>query len=88
MDISDTDTYLHDLSESPGEEFLNQANDIVEDLTENHDLLSTNTSSDSLCFSEDTPRIKPRPYQLEMLNEALEKNIIVAVRLALTCGTH
>lgn len=89
MDNSDNDEFTarHELYESSREEILSHTNEVIEDFTEKKDL-SKNTSSDALCFSEETPKIKPRPYQLEMLNEALERNIIVAVSPPFVCGTH
>ena len=53
--------------------------EVVEDLTGEDDLLSNSVSSlSSLKLSDGTPNIKPRSYQIEMLEESLKHNIIVA----------
>ncbi len=52
----------------------------VEDLTEEDKFLSDTSSLSSLILNDGPPKIKPRPYQLEMLEESLKRNIIVAVR--------
>jgi len=51
----------------------------VVDETED-DLFSDHASIASLTLDDGTPNIKPRAYQVEMLEESLKKNIIVAVR--------
>lgn len=54
--------------------------EIVEDLTDAiDDFLSDEGSLSSLSLADGSPVIKPRPYQLEMVEESLKKNIIVAV---------
>jgi superfamily II DNA or RNA helicase len=52
--------------------------EIMEDLTGEDDLFSCQSSLWSLNLSDGTPSIKPRAYQLEMLEESLKHNIIVA----------
>jgi superfamily II DNA or RNA helicase len=53
--------------------------EIVEDLTGEDDLLSeSRSSSAALNFSDSAPSVKPRSYQIEMLEESLKHNIIVA----------
>ena len=52
--------------------------EIVEDLTDD-DFLSDEASIASLTLNDGSPVIKPRPYQLEMVEESLKRNIIVAV---------
>jgi len=67
------------------------ANEIVEDLTgEGND--AGNTPSDDeepsggpLFLDDGAPVIKPRPYQTEMLQESLKRNIIVAVGFVGRC---
>lgn len=71
---------------------LSSANEITEDLTANE---SNETSSgdegDALAGLIDLGRgeegkrevVKPRPYQLEMLEQSLKRNIIVAVSFIL-----
>jgi len=54
---------------------------VVEDLTnkEPDEFLSDESSLASLTLEDGTPSIKPRPYQLEMVQESLSKNIIIAM---------
>jgi hypothetical protein len=53
--------------------------EVVEDQTnEVDDLLSDDDSHASL-IDDGIPAIKPRPYQLEMVQESLSKNIIIAM---------
>ena len=54
--------------------------DIVEDPTDPiNDLLSDEGSLSPLTLDDGTPPVKPRPYQLEMVQESLNKNIIIAM---------
>jgi len=54
--------------------------DIVEDPTGPiNDLLSDEGSLSPLTLDDGTPSAKPRPYQLEMVQESLNKNIIIAM---------
>ena len=56
------------------------ANEVVEDLTgENKITGNIQPSPDPLNTKDGEPAITPRPYQLEMLEESLKRNIIVAV---------
>ena len=52
--------------------------EIVQDLTGEDDISSDQSSPSSLKLSDVEPSIKPRAYQLEMLEESLKHNIIVA----------
>lgn len=53
---------------------------LVEDLTGSDKFLSDESSLASLVLKDDEPpKIKPRPYQKEMFEESLTRNIIVAV---------
>lgn len=53
--------------------------EVVEDFTGEDESLSSDKSSlASLNLSDEAPSIKPRAYQLEMLEESLKHNIIVA----------
>ena len=72
---------------------LSSANEITEDLTTNErsETASSDEDEDESAASlidlgggKDGGRevVKPRPYQLEMLEESLGRNIIVAVSLA------
>ncbi|KAH8818129.1 hypothetical protein F5882DRAFT_252622, partial [Hyaloscypha sp. PMI_1271] len=54
--------------------------DTLEDLTGPiNDLLSDEGSLSPLTLDDGTPSAKPRPYQLEMVQESLNKNIIIAM---------
>lgn len=57
----------------------NVVTSIVEDHTDEDRLLSDTSSLSSLVPRDGHPEIKPRPYQLEMFEESLKRNIIVAV---------
>jgi superfamily II DNA or RNA helicase len=54
------------------------AREVIEDLTGEDEILSDQSSLLSLSLSDGTPNIKPRAYQIEMLEESLKRNIIVA----------
>jgi hypothetical protein len=54
-------------------------NEIVEDLTGEVEFLSDEGSLDSLNLNDGAPAIIPRAYQIEMVEESLKRNIIVAV---------
>ena len=57
-----------------------QAIDIIEDVTRDDGSLSDEGSLDSLDLNDGAaPVIKPRAYQIEMVEESLKRNIIVAV---------
>lgn len=71
---------------------LSSANEITEDLTanENNETSSSDEAGElsgliDLGDGEDGKRevVKPRPYQLEMLEQSLMRNIIVAVSYSL-----
>ncbi|KAG0646281.1 ATP-dependent helicase DCL-2 [Hyphodiscus hymeniophilus] len=56
-----------------------QEEEVVDDLTGEDDLPSDSASSlPSLHLSDGTPIVKPRSYQVEMLEESLKHNIIIA----------
>jgi hypothetical protein len=62
------------------EESVRPANEFVEDLTgEIDEILSDESSPAPLTLQDGTPVVKPRPYQLEMVEESKNHNIIVAV---------
>ncbi|KAF8856499.1 hypothetical protein BDZ45DRAFT_675488 [Acephala macrosclerotiorum] len=55
-------------------------NPLVEDLTDDDKFLNDGSSLSSLVLKDgEAPKIKPRPYQKEMLEESLKRNIIVAM---------
>ena len=77
---SETSDTVVERQEEYLDEALRPANEIIEDLTTETDaFLSDESSLKSLNLNEDPPVIKPRPYQLEMLEESLKRNVIVAV---------
>ena len=51
---------------------------VVDDLTGEDGFFSDQSSLSSLKLSDGSPSIKPRAYQLEMLEESLKQDIIVA----------
>jgi hypothetical protein len=75
------DEYSSEGLEPLGEEgSIRPANESVEDLTgEIDELLSNSSSAAPLALQDGTPIVKPRPYQLEMVEESKKHNIIVAV---------
>jgi hypothetical protein len=79
MEESDRDTSVaSDLVLTSSDAILDHRG-IVEDLTGEDVLLGSTSSVTSIVLSDETPKIKPRAYQLEMLEQSVEKNIIVAV---------
>lgn len=52
---------------------------VKEKLNDNDAFLSDSDSLRSLIIQDGLPVIKPRPYQKEMLQESLKRNVIVAV---------
>jgi hypothetical protein len=83
MDLDDSDS---ELSVSilplpnPDDDFPVNANEIVEDLTGEADaFVNDEASLSSLSLVDGLPVIKPRPYQTEMVQESLKRNIIVTV---------
>lgn len=80
MDTSEDDlSVLSEAIDSSMIVELNALNGLVEDLTGEDGLLGDQASLASLCLSDGTPNIKARAYQVEMLEESLARNIIVAV---------
>jgi superfamily II DNA or RNA helicase len=82
--MEDSDDSASDVSETIlapfDEDDLSRLHEVVEDLTKwIDDFLSDESSLASLTLDDDTPSIKPRPYQLEMVQESLDKNIIIAM---------
>jgi superfamily II DNA or RNA helicase len=76
-DVSETVLAPFDKDELP-----HLPDEVVEDQTktkEVDDFLSDDDSPASLILDDGTPAIKPRPYQLEMVQESMSKNIIVAM---------
>ena len=86
MDLDDSDSELSDSIlplPNPDDDFPVKANEIVEDLTGEADaFLNDEASLSSLSLLDGPPVIKPRPYQTEMLQESLRRNVIVAVSFA------
>lgn len=72
-ETSDTPLHINHIEHTPASQTL------IEDLTEEDKFLSDTSSLSSLVLKDGPPEIKPRPYQLEMLEESLKRNIIVAV---------
>jgi hypothetical protein len=83
--IEDSDDSASDVSETvlppfDENELPRLPDEVVEDHTnEVDDFLSDDDSPASLHLENGTPAIKPRPYQLEMVEESLSKNIIIAM---------
>jgi hypothetical protein len=83
--MDDSDDSTSDTSETilvhfDDDELPRLPDEIVEDLTDGiDDFLSDEGSLSSLSLAYGAPVIRPRPYQLEMVEESLKKNIIVAV---------
>ena len=72
------DPFIHSLSDGDSPR---TANEVVEDLTGEDEVFhDTQSSPGPSNLKAGEPTIKPRPYQLEMLEESLQRNIIVAVR--------
>lgn len=85
MESSDSSSESCDPSEEGrcrnNDELPVAANVVIEDLTgETDDLVGENESFVAFNLSSGVPAIKPRSYQLEMFEESLKQNIIVAVR--------
>jgi hypothetical protein len=84
MDDSDDSSSqpLQESSDRPAEgEFDASKTEVIEDLTGEDDFVSDRSSLATLNSSNGSPSIKPRAYQIEMLEESLKHNIIVAVCL-------
>ncbi|KAE9375393.1 P-loop containing nucleoside triphosphate hydrolase protein [Stipitochalara longipes BDJ] len=81
MGDSASDTSETVLAQRNEDELPYLPDEIVEDLTNNEisDYLSDESSLASLTLDDGTPSIKPRPYQFEMVQESLSKNIIIAM---------
>jgi len=83
MDLDDPDSELSDsILPLPNldDDLPVKANETVEDLTGEADaFLNDEDSLSSLSLIEGPPVIKPRPYQTEMVQESLKRNVIVAV---------
>jgi hypothetical protein len=83
--MDDSDDSASDISETILAHFDDHKlprlpDEIVEDWTVGiDDFLSDEGSPSSLSLADGSPIIKPRPYQLEMAEESLKNNIIVAV---------
>jgi len=56
-----------------------EAPQVQEEISDIDAFLSDSDSLKSLVIEDGPPVIKPRPYQKEMLEESLRRNIIVAV---------
>ncbi|KAH8796487.1 hypothetical protein BGZ57DRAFT_920225 [Hyaloscypha finlandica] len=85
ISIYDSDDTGSDVSDTIFEPFEEDGlpslpDDTLEDLTGPiNDLLSDEGSLSPLTLDDGTPSAKPRPYQLEMVQESLNKNIIIAM---------
>jgi hypothetical protein len=80
FDDSDSDASETVLAHVDNDELPLVQHEIVEDLTDEiDDFLSDQGSLTSLTLGDGPPMIKPRPYQLEMFEESLKRNIIVTV---------
>lgn len=83
--MDDSDDSASDVSETTlahfdDDELPRLPDEIAEDWTDGiDDFLSDEGSLSSLSLADGSPVIKPRPYQFEMVEESLKKNIIVAV---------
>jgi superfamily II DNA or RNA helicase len=83
--MQDSDDSASDVSETvlapfDEDDLPRLPDEVVEDQTnEVDDFLSDDDSPASLHLENGTPAIKPRPYQLEMVEESLSKNIIIAM---------
>jgi hypothetical protein len=92
MDLEDSDSDLSSPTSSPPDTTLDPsslANEVVDDQTGEADAFLNDASSlSSLSLSDGQPTIKPRPYQEEMVEESLKRNIIVAVSYAVTWGIY
>lgn len=80
FDDSASDASETVLADFDNDELSHLQDEIVEVVThEINDFLSDEGSLASLTLDDGPPIIKPRPYQLEMVEESLKRNIIVAV---------
>ena len=93
--MNDSDDSASDLSETilaafDGDQLPNLAAEVVEDLAAGNesDDLSDEVSLASLSLMEGPPAIKPRPYQIEMVEGSLKQNIIVAVLVHIQLTLH
>lgn len=83
--MEDSDDSASDVSDTvlapfEEDELPNLPDEVVEDqANEIDDFLSDDDSPASLHLANGTPAIKPRPYQLEMVQDSLSKNIIIAM---------
>lgn len=79
-DDSASDVFEMVLAPFDKDELPHLLDEVVEDHTnEVDDFSSDDDSPASLILDDGIPAIKPRPYQLEMVQESLSKNIIIAM---------
>lgn len=71
------------LASSTTAEVAVEAPQVQEEISDIDAFLSDSDSLKSLVIQDGPPVIKPRPYQKEMLEESLRRNVIVAVS---NCG--
>ncbi|RDL39000.1 uncharacterized protein BP5553_03340 [Venustampulla echinocandica] len=82
MDIDDAEssTSSHSESRLPHDvPYPTTANEIIEDFTEKASARVSSSIDLEELKDDRTPDIKPRPYQFEMFEESLKRNIIVAL---------
>lgn len=87
MDSGDSDSNISDTSVELPEPNSQPANETLQDLTGEADDAAS-PSSLNLTDSNGTPVIRPRPYQEEMVQESLKRNIIVAVSFDCHVGVY
>ena len=80
-DSEDDLSQISDTVLDASEDSKRPVNEIVNDLTAEEDVLTNVSNANLFDLSGQTPIIKPRAYQIEMLEESLRHNIIVAVSL-------
>lgn len=79
-DSDDSSSETSEVLLSPSDDEIPVLDNIEEvDLTNEDEFLSDTASLASLVLTGGPPVLKPRPYQREMLEESLKRNIIVAV---------
>lgn len=80
MDSSDDESVVaEEVISSPEHDLTHAGEVIIDELDTNDEVLTASSSFVSLTLDDHSPSIKPRPYQLEMVEESLKKNIIVAM---------
>ena len=80
-DSEDDLSQISDTVLDASEDIKRSVNEIVNDLTVEEDVQTNVSNANLFDLNGQTPIIKPRAYQIEMLEESLRHNIIVAVSL-------